>query len=66
MRHSKSLLSGEMQIKTGRDDRLTNVAIIRKTNNIASFGSGRRPKGLCVKKLGSRVALWEDCADSER
>lgn len=55
-----------MQIKTGRDDRLTNVAIIRKTNNIASFGSGRLPKGLCVKKLGSSVALLVDCADSER
>lgn len=50
-----------MQIKTGRDDRLTNVAIIRKTNNIASFGSGMVPNGLCVKKLGSRVALLGDC-----
>lgn len=55
-----------MQIKTGRDDRLTNVAIIRKTNNIASFGSAMVPNGLCVKKFGSRVALLGDCAGSER
>lgn len=55
-----------MQIKTGGDDRLTNAAIIRKTNSIASFGFGMVPKGLCAKKLGSRVSLEGDCADFKR